>query len=292
MTMINKTNLQASSQVLDPRLLGRPVHLLPQFAAQIAEDVAAALRQPAVRRYWDGFQLEAAGFVGAPDSAQSGRWLAFEGSAGSVAFALERSLLLAVLNQRYGRRGALPGPAVDPSTVRVTATEERLAVVLGQQIASVLARRVDANLARAHNEAGLPCAELVPGKVPPPPPAPGGWTLGITLRRGQGGECGQLWLALDQELVARVLLGLMPERARERTPHASVALGTALQVTLDGRLVSKEITLEALFALKLGDIIPVTVGRADVLLAESRLFTAAVTEHNGSLCLTSFEDSD
>ena len=73
---------------------------------------------------------------------------------------------------------------------------------------------------------------------------------------------------------------------------ASVALGTALHVTLDGRLVSKEITLEALFALKLGDIIPVTVGRADVLLAESRLFTAAVTEHNGTLCLTSFEDSD
>ncbi|RSZ55666.1 hypothetical protein HF313_08710 [Massilia atriviolacea] len=292
MTMINKTNLPTSPQVLDPRLLGRPVHLLPQFAAQFAEDVAGALRQPALRRYWDGFQLEAAGFVGAPDPGRSGRWLAFEGSAGNVAFALERSLLLSVLNQRYGRRGAAPAPAVDPATVRVTATEERLAVVLGQQLASVLARRVDANLARAHNEAATPSGELVPGSVPPPPPAAGGWTLGITLRRSQGGECGQLWLALDQEMVARVLQGLTPERARERTAQASVALGTALQVTLDGRLVSKEITLEALFALKLGDIIPVTVGRADVLLAESRLFTAAVTEHNGTLCLTSFEDSD
>jgi flagellar motor switch protein FliM len=292
MTMINKTNLPTSPQVLDPRLLGRPVHLLPQFSAQFAEDVAGALRQPAVRRYWDGFQLEAAGFVGAPDAARSGRWLAFEGPAGNVAFALERSLLLAVLNQRYGRRGAAPAPAVDPATVRVTATEERLAVVLGQQLASVLARRVDANLARAHNEAGAPSAELVPGSVPPPPPAAGGWTLGLTLRRALGGECGQLWLALDQEMMARVLQGITPERARERAPQASVALGTALHVNLDGRLVSKEITLEALFALKLGDIIPVTVGRADVLLAESRLFTAAVTEHNGTLCLTSFEDSD
>ncbi|WP_229421707.1 hypothetical protein [Massilia aquatica] len=284
--------MPTSPQVLDPRLLGRPVHLLPQFAAQVAEDVAVALRQSAVRRYWEGFRIEAAGFVGAPDSTRSGRWLAFEGPAGNIAFALERSLLLAVLNQRYGRRGAAPGPAVDPSTVRVTATEERLAVVLGQQLASVLARRVDANLARAHNEASAPAGELVPGSVPPAPPAPDGWTLGITLRQGQGGECGQVWLALDQDMVARVLQGLTPERARERAPQASVALGSALQVTLDGRLVSKEITLEALFSLKLGDIIPVTVGRADVLLAESRLFTAAVTEHNGTLCLTSFEDSD
>lgn len=292
MTMTNKTNLPASPQVLDPRLLGRPVHLLPQFAAQFAEDLAGALRQPALRRYWDGFQLEAAGFVGPPDPSRSGRWLAFEGPAGNLAFALERSLLLSVLNQRYGKRGAAPGPAVDPATVRVTATEERLAVVLGQQLASVLARRVDANLARAHNEGAAPVGELIPGKVPPAPPAPDGWTLGITLRRSQDGECGQLWLALDQEMVARVLQGITPERARERAAPATVALGTALHVTLDGRLVSKEITLEALFALKLGDIIPVTVGRADVLLAESRLFTAAVTEHNGTLCLTSFEDSD
>ena len=51
-------------------------------------------------------------------------------------------------------------------------------------------------------------------------------------------------------------------------------------------------TLEALFGLKLGDVIPVTVGRADVLLDEARLFTAAVAEHKGKLCLTSFEDAE
>lgn len=281
-------------QVLDPRLLGRPVHLLPQFAAQLAEDFAAALRQPVMRRYWDGFQLEAAGFVGAPDPAQSGRWLGYDGGGATLSFALERSLLLAVLNQRYGRRGAAPAAAPDPSAVRVTATEERLAVVLGQQLATVLTRRVDANLARAHNEhaAHVP-AEVVARTAPAAPPSADGWTIGVTLRQSLGGECGQFWLALDQDMVARVMLGLSPERAREHAPRqAKVALGSALQVTLEGRLVSKEITLEALFALKLGDIIPVTMGRADVLLSESRLFTAAVTEHNGTLCLTSFEDTD
>jgi flagellar motor switch protein FliM len=34
------------------------------------------------------------------------------------------------------------------------------------------------------------------------------------------------------------------------------------------------------------------VGRADVLLDEARLFTAAVAEHKGKLCLTSFEDAE
>jgi flagellar motor switch protein FliM len=34
------------------------------------------------------------------------------------------------------------------------------------------------------------------------------------------------------------------------------------------------------------------VGRADVLLDENRLFTAAVAEHKGKLCLTSFEDAE
>ena len=44
--------------------------------------------------------------------------------------------------------------------------------------------------------------------------------------------------------------------------------------------------------LQVGDVIPISLSRADVLLEESRLFTAAVTEHKGKLCLTSFEDAE
>ena len=77
-----------------------------------------------------------------------------------------------------------------------------------------------------------------------------------------------------------------------RTQRANEPLASGLSVKLEGRLASKEMTLEALFALKVGDIIPVSVGRADVLLDESRLFTANVAEHKGKLCLTSFEDAE
>ncbi len=42
--------------------------------------------------------------------------------------------------------------------------------------------------------------------------------------------------------------------------------------------------------LRVGDVIPVTFDSSDVLIGDARLFTAAVTEHKGKLCLTSFAD--
>jgi flagellar motor switch protein FliM len=289
MPIVTTTATALPHQVLDPCLLGRPVHLLPQFAAQLAEDLAAAMRQPGARRYWDGVQLESVDFVRAPEPGQAGRWLSFACAQGVSAFAIERALLLGVLNHRYGRRADAAAVPPDPALVRVTATEERLAATLGQQLAAVLAARIGANLARA----GVAAAPGTPKALPGRSPAKGSWTIGVLLREVQSGHSGHYWLALDQGMMAAVMQGLLPERTRGRAARQSIApLASSLKVTLDGRLVSKEITLDTLFALKVGDIIPVSMGRAQVLLAESCLFTAAVSEHNGMLCLTSFEDTE
>lgn len=277
-------------QALDPRLLGRPVHLLPQFADQLRDDLARALHAGATRRYWEAFEVVAVGFAGTAPPAQA-RWLGLACGAGTVSFAIGRATLLAILNYRYGRRSQPPAEVPDPAAVRVTATEERLCVVLGQHVAAVLARRIGANLAGAG--AVAPAAAAAPEPHAVAAPAPGSWTIGVTLSDVRTGQTGQLWLAPDQQLMADLLQGMAPERARERSPRGPAApLASALRVKLDGRLVTKEITLETLFALQVGDIIPVRLGRADVLLEESPLFTAAVSEHNGKLCLTSFEDTD
>jgi flagellar motor switch protein FliM len=111
--------------------------------------------------------------------------------------------------------------------------------------------------------------------------------------RDNNDNTGQFWIAPDQQLMAAILGTLRPENGRPAAARGPAEpLATKLQVKLDGRLVSKEITLGALFDLKVGDVIPVNVGRADVLLDEARLFTAAVAEHKGKLCLTSFEDAE
>jgi flagellar motor switch protein FliM len=270
--------------VLDPTLLGRPVHLLPQFAARLGDALGAAMRLPARRRYWDAFDLDGVEFTRAPEPAAL-RWLAVACGHGSATVAFERPLLLALLDWRYART-ATPAGGRDLSE-RVTATEERLALLLTRQLAEVLAAQVAAGLLASG--AAAPQSSLVP--VAASAPAAGSWAIRLVLR-GHGDERGTVWFALDQQLMADILRGLLPPARARDTGAAAEPLAARLPVRLEGCLVSKEITLATLFGLQVGDIIPVSVGRADVLLDENRLFTAAVAEHKGKLCLTSFEDAE
>lgn len=279
------TNLQTTAKplTLDPSLLGRPVHRLPHFAAQLREDLIAMLRQPAVRRYWGNVTVEGAAFSRLDGTEERVRWQHYAAGSGVLGFALERKVLLSVLNYRYGR-GKESEAAVDESTVRVTATEERLAVVLGQQLAVVVAQRIAANLPGG-DIAANENVTAVKGSYPPK----GTWLVTVDVRLGEAE--GKVWFTLDKNLMSDVLHGVLPERdAGTKASKPSGPLAQRLQVALNGRLVSKEVTLGALFDLRVGDVIPVSLHRADVMLEESRLFTAAVTEHKGKLCLTSFED--
>ena len=310
---INQQDRSRDFQVLDPCLLGRPVHLLPAFATRLAEALGAAMASPAGRRFWGAYRLESLAFERAPDD-RTLRWLGVGGSYGLAAVAFERSLLLGLLEGRYARRtqGSNATPQRDPSIERVTATEERLAATLAQQVATLVDERIAEGLAAAGAAASAASAPPAPrlaktgaSIVPASAPGKSGWVIRAVLRAqygrretdepGLAAPEGRLWIGLDHGLMAHVLQGLMAERngARGAAPRmAREPLAAHLQVKLEGRLISKEVTLAALFGLKVGDVIPVSVGRADVLLDDSRLFTAAVAEHKGKLCLTSFEDAE
>ncbi len=304
---INQPERARDFQVLDPCLLGRPVHLLPSFAARLAEALGAAMASPGGRRYWGAFRLESLAFERAPDD-RSLRWLGVNGPYGLAAVAFERGLLLGLLEGRYARRtqGPNAAPQRDPGLERVTATEERLGATLAQQVAALLDEKVAEGLAAAGAAvaAAPQLAKAGASIVPAGAPGKAGWVIRVVLRAQYGrrdtddpsmaAPVGQLWISPDHGLMAHVLQGLMAERngMRGAVRMAREPLATHLQVKLEGRLVSKEVTLATLFGLKVGDVIPVSVGRADVLLDDSRLFTAAVAEHKGKLCLTSFEDAE
>jgi flagellar motor switch protein FliM len=309
---INQPDRVRDFQVLDPCLLGRPVHLLPAFAARLAEALGAAMASPGGRRYWGAFRLESLAFERAPDD-RALRWLGVNGSYGLAAVAFERSLLLDLLEGRYARRtpgplhGANTAPQRDPGLERVTATEQRLAATLAQQVTRLLDEQVAQGLAKAGTAAPALAPQLAKAGasiVPAGAPGKAGWVIRAVLRAqygrrdtddpGLAAPEGRLWVSLDHGLMAHVLQGLMAERngMRGAVRMAREPLASHLQVKLEGRLVSKEVTLATLFGLKVGDVIPVSVGRADVLLDDSRLFTAAVAEHKGKLCLTSFEDAE
>ena len=296
-TTMTKQTVQ--HQVLDPSLLGRPVHLLPIFAAQLRDDLMQSMRLNMNRRYWGGFQVEDVQFSRIDGAnTHNSRWLSFAAPAGQIAFSLERKVLLSVLNYRYGSGAKSDSvPEVDEASVRVTATEERLAVVLGQQLAGTLAGRIEANLPPG----GKPLADDDGAAVEDygfkpttgAQPAKGAWVIVVTLAGATSGvTAGRFWFALDKHLMAGVLRGLLRDRdgAKKRKPAGPLA--QRLHLGLTGRLASKEVMLGSLYDLQVGDIIPISLHRADVLLEDSRLFTAAVTEHKGKLCLTSFEDAE
>jgi flagellar motor switch protein FliM len=277
-------------QVLDPCLLGRPVHLLHIFAAQLRDDLAQAMRLNMNRRYWGGFQVEQVEFSRLEGNEPRTRWLSFAAPAGAIAFSLERKVLLSVLNFRYGRNKSDSAAAVDEATVRVTATEERLAVVLGQQLCGTLAGRIELNLPVSDKAQATDNDEFQPAPGSHPPK--GTWIVTVTVSDIESGSTGRFWFALDKVLMASVLRGLLPERDQAKKNRKAAPLAQRLQVGLNGRLISKEVALGSLFDLQVGDIIPISLHRADVLLEDSRLFTAAVSEHKGKLCLTSFEDAE
>lgn len=272
-------------QVLDPALLGRPVHLLPAFAAAFAEDMAAMLSAPGWRRYWSSFELAQVVFERAPEGSHL-RWLGMHGAHGAAAVAFERALLVGLLEARYNGKGPAR-PLSDPAGARVTATEERLAQTLTQQLSEVLAMRMRVALGAA----GVDVASAPLSAVAPATPGKNAWALAVTLREPQGGSTARCYIAPDARMMGLILQALQPERP-QRAARTGESIGTSLKMKLDGRLVTHELTLEALFGLKVGDVIPVSVGRADVLLDDARLFTAAVAEHKGKLCLTSFVDAE
>jgi len=275
--------------VLDPRLLGRPVHLLPQFAVRLQDDLEAAM-QGSARRYWAGWRLDSIEFGRAPQH-ENLRWMAATGLLGTVSVAFERGLLLTLLERRYGGRGAgatQQDKNTERKTERVTATEDRLSVVLTQQMIDLLYGRIAVNIAMETTPLPVPANAVAAATMP----GASNWAVRVQVRDSVD-NVGQFWIAPDQNLMATILGSLRPDQPRPRAARGpSEPLATKLQVKLDGRLVSKEITLGALFDLKVGDVIPVSMGRADVLLDEARLFTAAVAESKGKLCLTSFEDAE
>jgi flagellar motor switch protein FliM len=275
--------------VLDPRLLGRPVHLLPQFAVRLQDDLEAAM-QGSARRYWAGWRLDSIEFGRAPQH-ENLRWMAATGLLGTVSVAFERGLLLTLLERRYGGRGAgatQQDKNAERKTERVTATEDRLSVVLTQQMIDLLYGRIAVNIAMEAAPLPVPANAVAAATMP----GASNWAVRVQVRDSVD-NVGQFWIAPDQNLMATILGSLRPDQPRPRAARGpSEPLATKLQVKLDGRLVSKEITLGALFDLKVGDVIPVSMGRADVLLDEARLFTAAVAESKGKLCLTSFEDAE
>ncbi|RZI44228.1 FliM/FliN family flagellar motor switch protein [Herbaspirillum sp. HC18] len=283
MNTIKQTNQSSHHQVLDPCLLGRPVHLLHTFTARLRDDLSELFLN-INRRYRASFAVGDVVLSRRDNAQNTERWIAYRSSHGQIAFSLDRNVLLSVLDYRYGRRSSAEQDESSVGLGRVTATEERLAVSFGMQLVKAVAARID-----AWDSAASQSHEFT--TAPALPPRKEAWTVSVVIRDTAADVEGALWFTLDDAWMARLLRGLAPARDKlSRQLANSQPLPARLHVKLTGRLTTKQMQLGELLDIRVGDVIPVRLGRTDVMLDDSRLFTAAVAEHEGKLCLTSFED--
>jgi flagellar motor switch protein FliM len=285
----SRTNPPSPDQVLDPRLLGRPVHLLPLFSARLQDDLDELFRAGMNRRYRASFKVGEVTMECAREAAHAGRWLRFSSEVGTLGFALERSVLLAALHYRYGNRDSTaPAATMTQSPVRETATEERLATMLGLQLVTALASRIDAALGAPAPEHGFGPA------LAGPPPAANVWTVRVPVAEATLGIEGVVWFTLDDAWMSRLLQHLVaPREKAKKAPggEAGRPLAARLQLTMTGRLLQRELPLGTLLDLRIGEVLPISgAGPTVVLVDDVHLFHAVVAERAGKLCLTSFED--
>ncbi|MDN3921576.1 FliM/FliN family flagellar motor switch protein [Roseateles violae] len=263
---------------LDPRSLGRPVHLLRDFAAQLGELLNDLFRQQLNRRYRAAYELDPPVIEPFGSAMPAGAWLSAQTAQGRVSCLLERGLVLSVMGYRYGTQEHAGDAAPE------TTTEERLHGLLGRQLLQGLAAR----LAPAADEEA---PALLPVSVQAP--AADACLIRVQVREGRSGLRSQFCIALDPDWMA----ALLRERAVPRNkPSAALpdgrTLAAQLKLKLVARLLQTELPLGELLELRPGSVIPVRLQATEVLVDGSRLFTASVAEHQGKLCLTSFEDAE
>jgi flagellar motor switch protein FliM len=274
-----------SHRVLDARTLGRPVHLTDRFTTQIREELTEYFRVRFNRRYRAGFEIGSADLTHSSIQPPQ-RWLTFSGVSGCIGFALSREIVLRIQRYRYGMPDS---EALEPEN----ASEERLASMLGVQLANMVARNIESLLTPSVESLG----ELQAIDTPAQFPSEGCWTLQVAVSEPARDVTGALWFLIDEAWVARLLQGLAPRRSHTRPQRGvgvanSPPLPARLHLSMTARLLEKELPLGTVMDLQVGDVIPVSLSRADVMVGDSRLFSASVAEHKGKLCLTTFEDME
>jgi len=277
-------------QVLDPRTLGRPVHLLSAFSQRFCTDLSIFMRDTLDRRYGTQLQVSNVTLTRAQQADEPRRWNVYESRTGRIGLALDRSLVLRILHCRYGVQGN--NQQTDPDTTPITASEERLTQNLGQQMVVALASRIRKGLQPLATAASPTDADQISWHAESTDTV-GSWLIQVRIEEPLTGLQTGLEFSLDDAWMHVLLSQLAAKRLAPKEPSKSDAqpLASRLQVKLVAQLLQRRMAMGDILDMRVGDIIPVSLQTTDVLVRNTRLFTATVAEHRGKLWLTAFNDT-
>ncbi|KWH08515.1 hypothetical protein WT59_22040 [Burkholderia territorii] len=295
-------------------MLGRPTHLLDAFGATLGQSLAqffethvGRLRGTALNVRNVSIETRAADMRALP-------WRRRLIGGATIAIHLERALLLTLLELRYGPpaapavaprendaattdetsladapvteppTAAAPAGSASPPTVAVseTSTERRLAQKLATDLAETMAACI------------VPLSTLDDAKASVDTdthPHPLELFVSCEIEDSARGAVGMIGFALDAVWQQRLFAHLKSTMsrgagiARNGTPLAS-----QLRIRLTAQLMETEVPFGDLLRLRPGSILPVRLhAAARVLASGTQVFSATIAEHDGKLCLTSFD---
>ncbi|MEI9539506.1 FliM/FliN family flagellar motor switch protein [Enterobacter cancerogenus] len=264
---------------LDVSKLGRPWHKLPKMMNDSFDIFDARLSIYFLKKLRVNVALQSMTF--AIDQTYKNTQL-FSTPFGSMAFSIERTLLLQILHDYYGLGKESRNKSLDVHQP-VTKTEDRLKNKIGLDLTRLL---IDKETFGQDVEIKSDNTTVI---------NQWSWCVTFTL---EGYEQGSFTLLFDNAHVDHLLAKLRSPDADQTTsrqapptPAQIERIFYGLPLKLHGHVTSLNLTVAQLARIKPGDIIPVNINEnIPVYIGKEQIFDAKIAEDRGKLLLCEFND--
>ncbi len=264
---------------LDVSKLGRPWHKLPKLMNDSFDIFDARLSIYFIKKLRVNVALKSMSF--AIDQNYKNTQL-FTTPFGSIAFSIERELLLQILHDYYGLGKESRNKSLDVNQP-VTKTEDRLKNKIGLDLTRLL---IDNEIFGQDIEIKSDNTTVINQWA---------WCVTFTL---EGYDEGSFTLLFDNAHVDLMLAALRsPERGQPGSPQTSPTksqierLFYSMPLKFNGHVTSLNLTVAQLAKIRPGDIIPVKINETiPVYIGKEQIFDAKIAEDRGKLLLCEFND--
>lgn len=264
---------------LDVSKLGRPWHKLPKLMNDSFDIYDSRLSIYFLKKLRVNVALESMTF--AIDQTHKNTQL-FSTPLGSIAFSIERSLLLHILHDYYGL-GKESGNISPDISQPVTKTEDRLKTKIGLDLTRLL---IDKETFGQDLDIKSDNTTII-----------NQWAWCVTFSL-EGYEHGSFTLLFDNQHVDHMLMNLRDpltdsHAGPKPTPDRSQIerLFYSLPLKLSGKVASLNLTVAQLAKIKPGDIIPMSINDpVPVYIGKEQIFDANIAEDHSKLFLCGFND--
>ncbi|WP_145534844.1 FliM/FliN family flagellar motor switch protein [Yersinia thracica] len=274
---VHNSDSLPEAMTLDINKLGRPYHKIPKIVGSYFAVIEKQISLYFLRKYRINITLKDIKFK---TDCHYNNAQTLSSQIGNIAFDIDRTLLLNILNDYYGLTKEKNMVSIVDNTPK-TQTEERLKNKLSIEIADlILNQPVFGEPLVIKNTNSTPIVN---------------WSYHMDFLLKDYENIG-FTLLIDTPHVDRLLNTLHTGiKEEKKTQTLSVTqfnqLVSQLPIQLTSQLSCSELTLFDLMAIKEGDIIPASLPeRFPVFIGKKPLFSAVITESRGKLFLSEFND--